>query len=112
MDEIEKSVLNLFEHDMSIKAISKKLQISECKVQKILCNHGISASSRAAQVMRLCQAGKSPEEIACILEISKNAVQRYTPYTKGLQNADCPTKNAIRIRNCRAKKKLNEESPA
>lgn len=105
MDRIEKLVLDMHEDGASVKEIARKHQISEYKVCKILCNAGIPISTRAAEVMRLLQAGKTQDEIAQMLEISRNAVQKYMPYTRGMKLKDNPTENAIRIRECRKRKK-------
>lgn len=105
MDHIEKSVLRLHEQGLTVRAIHLQLRISEYKVQKILCNAGIAPSARAAQVQALLQAGLSQDQIAARLGVSRRAIQRYIPYSRGLQNADYPTINALRIRKSRAKKK-------
>lgn len=104
MDQIEKAVLRLHEQGMSVRAIHLQLRISEYKVQKILCNCGVSSSPRAAQIQRLLQDGLSQDDVATHLGVTRNAIQRYIPYSRGLQNAEYPSANALRIRKCREKK--------
>lgn len=109
MEIIEQLVLDMHEEGASVKEIARKHRISEYKVCKILCNAGIAISPRAAEVMRLLQAGKTEDEIAQTLGISHNAVQKYTPYTRGMNYSDNPTENAIRIRECRRRKSESQK---
>lgn len=101
MDKIEKLVLELYESREPVKRIARMLTISEAKVCKILCSNGIAPTTRAAEVMRLREAGKTQNEIAEILGVSADAVNRYMPYTRGMKYSDNPTVNAIRIREYR-----------
>lgn len=103
MEQIEKRVLELYEEGCSIKEASKRCSISEYKVTKILCNAGACPSPRAKEIMGLWKQGKTQEEIADMLHVSRNAVQRYIPYTRGMQYSDNPSINALRIRKCRKK---------
>lgn len=105
MERIEQLVLDMHEEGASVKEIARKQNISEYKVCKILCNLGIAVSPRAAEVMQLLQADKTQDEIAQMLGISRDAVQKYIPYTRGMQNRENPTPNALRIRACRERKK-------
>ncbi len=53
-----------------------------------------------ASVVRLHEQG-----IAKHLEITRNAVLSYLPYDMGMKGAEYPSKNALKIRASRARKK-------
>lgn len=106
MDALMTSVLRLHEQGLSIKAIARQLKVSEQKVRKILITAGAWSSPTSRKVAELQAAGKSLDEIAAALGITRNAVLSYTPYDRGMQNAEYPSLNALRIRASRAKKKV------
>lgn len=106
MDALMTSVLRLHEQGLSIKTIARQLKVSEQKVRKILITAGAWSSPTSRKVAELQAAGKSLDEIAAALGITRNAVLSYTPYDRGMQNAEYPSLNALRIRASRAKKKV------
>lgn len=106
MDALMTSVLRLHEQGLSIKTIALQLKVSEQKVRKILITAGAWSSPTSRKVAELQAAGKSLDEIAAALGITRNAVLSYTPYDRGMQNAEYPSLNALRIRASRAKKKV------
>lgn len=106
MDALMTSVLRLHEQGLSLKAIARQLKVSEQKVRKILITAGAWSSPTSRKVADLQAAGKSLDEIAAALGITRNAVLSYTPYDRGMQNAEYPSLNALRIRASRAKKKV------
>lgn len=106
MDALITSVLRLHEQGLSIKTIARQLKVSEQKVRKILITAGAWSSPTSRKVADLQAAGKSLDEIAAALGITRNAVLSYTPYDRGMQNAEYPSLNALRIRASRAKKKV------
>lgn len=105
MDALMTSILRLHEQGLSLKAIARQLKVSEQKVRKILITAGAWSSPTSRKVAELQAAGKSLDEIAAALGITRNAVLSYTPYDRGMQNAEYPSLNALRIRDSRAKKK-------
>ena len=107
MDQIEKTVLRLHEQGESLKGISRRTGISTYKACKILVNAGIAPTERAAEIQALYQSGMSQTDIAKRLGVQKDTVQKYIPYARGLQNSEYPSRNALRIRKCRAKKRKN-----
>ena len=106
MDALMTSVLRLHEQGLILKAIARQLKVSEQKVRKILITAGAWSSPTSRKVADLQAAGKSLDEIAAALGITRNAVLSYTPYDRGMQNAEYPSLNALRIRASRAKKKV------
>lgn len=109
MDALFTSVLRLYEQERHIKVVAKRLNISEQKVRKILITAGAWSSPLSESIASLSKSGKSVDEIAENLGISRNAVLSYMPYDRGMQDAEYPTINALRIRECRKRKKEREQ---
>ena len=101
MDTLVTSVLRLNEQGLSVAGIARRLKISEQKTRKILITAGAWSSPLSLKIAKM----KSIDEIAESLGITRNAVLSYTPYDRGMQGAEYPSVNALRIRACRAKKK-------
>ncbi len=110
MDTLVKSVIALHGQGLSLKQTAARMNCSPEKVKKILITAGLYKSPRSEEIARLAAEGLTEDQIADKLGISKKAVNTYTPYTRGMQNADYPTINALRIRKCRAKKKEKKEN--
>ena len=104
MDVTFTAVSRLWEQGASQKEISRRLNISEAKVRKILITTGAIETDES----KLLAAGKTVEQIATITEKSVKAVLGRIPYSKGIYNAEYPSINAIRIRKCRDGGKNNE----
>lgn len=108
MDRIFTSVLRLSEQGVSLKQIGRQLGISEQKVRKILITAGAWSSETSKKISSLVENGKSLDEIQAVTGLTRNAVLSYLPYERGMQNAEYPTVNALRIRKCRQNKKKGE----
>lgn len=108
MDRIFTSVLRLSEQGVSLKQIGRQLGISEQKVRKILISAGAWSSETSKKISSLVENGKSLDEIQAVTGLTRNAVLSYLPYERGMQNAEYPTINALRIRKCRQNKKKGE----
>lgn len=104
MDKIEISILRLHDQGISIKQTASQLRVSEVKVKKVLANAGIAPTARAEQIQNMYNSGMNIHEIAQSLDVRPKTVQNYLPYTRVPKNADYPSKNALRIRACRARK--------
>lgn len=109
MDKIELAILRLYDQGIGIERTAKQLQISNSKVKKVLCNAGIAPTERAEQIQGMFRDGLSISEIAESLSIRESTVRNYLPYSRGPKNADYPTKNALRIRECRERKRLQAD---
>lgn len=101
MDVTIQSVVRLWEQDISQKEIARRLHISEQKVCKIL----VTVGAIETEECKLLKSGLTVPEIAERLEKSEKAVIARIPYNKGIYNAEYPSKNALKIRKCRAKGK-------
>lgn len=97
MDVTVTAVSRLWEQGSSQKEISRRLNISEAKVRKILITTGAIETEES----KMFAAGKTVEQIAAITKKSVNAVLGRIPYSKGIYNAEYPTINAMRIRKSR-----------
>lgn len=105
MDKLVETVIRTYEGTQSLKQTARECQVSEQKARKILISAGAWSSPASDEVKRLRNSGKSIDEIAAALGITRNAVLGYMPYERGMKMAEHPTENAMRIRECRAKKK-------
>lgn len=110
MDALFTSVVRLNEQGLSLKKISKQLNISEQKARKILITAGAWSSPLADSIAAMTKSGKGVDEIAAALGLGRNAVLSYMPYDRGMKGAEYPTINAIRIRECRNRKKVKPEN--
>lgn len=109
MDKLDATILRLYDQDASIKQIARQLRVSAVKVKKVLVNAGIAPTQRAVQIQAMHRDGMSIDDIAVSLNIRPATVRNYIPYSRGPKNADYPTKNALRIRACRERKKAKAE---
>lgn len=101
MDITMESVAKLYKQEYSIKRISQQLNISVPKVRKILITLGLYESGHSAFIRKRLQDGASIPKIAAELGISEKAVNSHIPYSKGMYDAEYPSKNAIKIRKSR-----------
>lgn len=97
------NIVKAYENVHSIKKVACEFGISEAKVKKILVSKRAFESETSKRVIELSVAGKSAQEIAKILSVSKSCVNMYLPYKKGVYGSEYPTINALRIRKCRKK---------
>lgn len=86
----------------SIKTIAKRLEISEQKVRRILIADGKIVTDES----RMYAQGYTVEEICKRTGKKRNAVLGRLPYTKGLYDAEKPTRNAENIRKHRKVNRL------
>lgn len=105
MNRIEREIIRRHDEGESIKYIAKAAGCSECKVCKILSSYRFVLNKTARDVLDLHDQGMDPSDIAAALGISYSTVHRYLPYCRGVYHADHPTRNAINIRNMRARRK-------
>lgn len=96
-------IVKAYEDIKSMKKVAREFGISEAKVKKILVSKRVFESETSKRVIELSVAGKSAQEIAETLSISKSCVNMYLPYKKGVYGSEYPTINALRIRKCRKK---------
>ena len=104
MNRIGREVIHRHDEGESIKYIAKAVGCSECKVCKILSNYRFVLNKTARAVLDLHDHGMAPIDIAVALGISYSTVHRYLPYCRGVYRANHPTRNAINIRNMRARR--------
>lgn len=111
MDTLVTSAVKLCKKGLSLKQISRELTISEQKVRKILITAGLWSSETCEKVAALAKEGCSIDQIMVETRLSRNAVLSYMPYDRGMQHADNPTANALRIRKCRERKAEEKAQP-
>lgn len=96
-------IVKAYESLQSLDEVSCKFGISKGKVKKILATEGAYENETLRRVRELSATGKSTQEIAEELKISRSCVNMYLPYKKGAYGSDTPTINAMRIREYRKK---------
>lgn len=104
MDTLVAAAVDLCKKGLSLKQIGRELAISEQKARKILITAGLWSSETCEKVADLTKEGLSIDQIMDETRLSRNAVLSYMPYDRGMQNAETPTANALRIRKCRERK--------
>ncbi len=80
----------------SINSTALQTEMSTTKVRKILITEGLWQSARSREIQALFDAGKSSQEIADELQISRTMVQNYLPYEKGLYDEEEKSETAER----------------
>lgn len=98
--------IKMYQNGIGVKNIAAMHCISYEKTVKILVTAGVYTSEIYDNIKQLRESGKSDPEVCEIMAITADALNRYTPYKKGLYNSEHPTINALRIRRCREKKNL------
>lgn len=92
----------------SVRQTARKFGLSACKVTKCLITVNIYPSETAQKIMAMRDKEMTEREISERLGISLKALNKYTPYSKVIYN-DNPSENAVTIKRCRERKKMNSE---
>ena len=106
MDALMIAASRLREQGVSTKEISRRLNVSEQKVRKILVAIGAIDTEEA----KLYRQGMSIDEIVKKQNKARNTVISLIPYCKGIYNAEYPTKNALAVRRSKARKRAAAEA--
>jgi len=94
--ETIEAVVAAYKRTSSINDTALQTDISATKVRKILITEGLWESDRSREIRALSDAGKSSQEIAEALNVSRAMVQNYLPYEKGLYDEEEKSETAIR----------------
>lgn len=103
-DELISEIGRCYNAGLSVKEISDRTEISEDKIIKILVTQGVFENDIYRQIKRLREKGVNDSVIADRLGLQKSAMNRYTPYTKGIYNLKNPSENATKLRAWRQNK--------
>lgn len=109
MNISEQLVLSTYNRRKSIKATARELGISEGVVRKYLIGAGVVETATTCRIAELRAAGMPLKDIAELLGVSSSYVSANTPYQKGSYLTANKTHNAIRIKQCRARKRAGGE---
>ena len=82
MNETER-ILDLWDQEESLRAVSRKTGISAQRIRRILIDNGVCPTDRSREIQSLAGAGMTPEEIADRLRITARAVYNHLPYRRG-----------------------------
>ena len=94
--ETIETVVASYKRTGSINSTALQTEMSTTKVRKILITEGLWQSARSREIQALFDAGKSSQEIADELQISRTMVQNYLPYEKGLYDEEEKSETAER----------------
>ena len=103
MNEADK-ILETYNRLGSIKATKIECGVSEYRIRKVLTAKGIVLNDTHQTILDLHEQGKSLEQIAEQVGLSKSVVQSYLPPKRPLYRVN-QSKNALHIAEWRAKKK-------
>jgi len=105
----KEDIVKEYERVGTIRDTSINLGVSEQKVRKILLESGSIRHELYDKIIVMYDAGKSANEIAGELKISRSTVYSYLPYIRKSYKMDDRTNNAIKIKKWREKKKLSND---
>lgn len=100
-----KDILDKYHLGMSMNRIAEDLSISPQVVRRALITAGRYNSPKAECVQLLHNKNMPVPDIAASLRMSNSAVASYLPYSRGPRKDWEVTENALKIRECREKKK-------
>ncbi len=103
-DLIQKTIM-LYKKTGSLNRTPKLTGVSLQKVRRILMTNGLYENKHYNDIKSLHDQGLSTKDIAVQLNLSTKYVNAHMPYEKGLYKTERPTLNAIKIRECRARKR-------
>ena len=107
----KEQILDLYREHQSINKTAQILGISQATVRRVLVEGDLYQNRTSRYVLRLYRAGFSISEIQDIMQVSRNAVISYLPYTRGYRLTAHKSANAIRIARTRARKQnLSKQS--
>lgn len=109
MDVTMQTVSRLYEDGLTLKEISRRLNVSEQKVRKILITTGQYKTPQIDQLTAAYQSGQSIADISAQTGLSAKAISAMLPYQKGPYGLQYATINALRIRKSRIKKSGKED---
>lgn len=98
-------IVKCYKAQMAIKEIADWYKINTHKVIKILVTAGVYSSKTYDAIKKLREQGISENEISANLNLSRAAMNDYTPYKKGMYNLESPSENAKKLRQWRKAKK-------
>ncbi|RZT00890.1 hypothetical protein EV209_1326 [Cuneatibacter caecimuris] len=107
-DEFIAEIGRCYNAGLSVNEISDRTEISEDKIIKILVTQGVFENDIYRQIKRLREKGVNDSVIADRLGLQKSAMNRYTPYTKGIYNLKNPSENAAKLRAWRQGKAIHD----
>ena len=101
-------ILVTYKNFGSIKATKIECGVSEHRIRKVLTARGVVLNDTHQTILDLYEQGKTSEQIAAQLRLSKSVVQSYLPPKRPLYRVN-QSVNALRIAAWRKNKKNNGE---
>ena len=100
-------IVDTYRIHKTIRMTAIKCGCSRTIVRRVIITEGLLVTPRIEKIKEMLSEGMEIEEIAKRLNCSEETIREYSPYRRGCR-VDLPvTKNALRIRACRERKKRN-----
>lgn len=107
----EQKILEIYEAENgSVAATARRAGINYQVVCRVLITNGIIPLGKAEEIAKLFDEGYTRAEIAEKLKITEKSLKRYLPYDRHSYVVGEKTKNAMRIRQYRERKKEKNEN--
>ena len=103
----QKEILTEYNRQKSIRGTARALGISTDAVYKTLVGYGVIDTPITRRIAELRRIGLNQKQIAEMMGVSTSCVNKHTPYDRGSYLNQSTSKNAEKIRKCRARKKEN-----
>lgn len=100
----EKVIIESYNKFLSVKATSIETGYSWNRIVKTLSSNGYVLSETHAEILDKYKNGMCTEKIASGMGLNEKTVQAYIPRTRPIYNEE-QSKNALRIKKCRERKK-------
>lgn len=110
MKTIVDEIIEAFKFCGTIKGTSEKVGCSTHRVKKILASNDFVINDTHYLILKYAEEGKTPEEIAKIIGISKRTVDTYLPTIRPYYLVN-PSENAQRVSSCKKRKKEGISRP-
>lgn len=106
--ELIDAVCEAYETGISLRAVAKNFGISAMKVRKILITGGAYTNDLVRQIGELHRGGKTVDEIATLLKMTRANVNSYLPYEGVIYNME--ERSVAADRQDRYRKRKKEKS--
>lgn len=102
-------IVDTYKVCQSIRMTANRCGCSRETVRRVAITEGLITSPRIEQIRKLANFGLSNEQISQRLGCAVSTVAANSPYQRGVRVDQEITKNALRVRRYRARKKERED---
>ena len=109
--DLIETVCGMYTPGTSVRSIAKDMEMSPMKVRKILITGGVYSTDLSTEIGELWKDGKTPGEIAVLLNTTVSNVNSYLPYERIIYGMEERSVEADRQQRYRDRKKAGTEEP-